>query len=311
MADEAQKVITKVSQADVLLKAQISAMKKAQADVRSGVIDDQTFKARLADIAATAEHLDKPRQGRLALYLSEAARTPMGSGSRGAIVLAGNRVPSPELITQERPSEMLGGNIRTPAVRISAAPGPENPIQQAIRVAQIKAEQDAAAQGVRQARVARVGAATPRIEAAVGKIKIPGYFGSTSAATNPAVAEAVTRLRASSTPRQAGERGREALRIARTEAGASESKPAIGKGLLGAGAGALVTLLATKMMGKKDEIDPQMQMMMMQRLGQAQQGGGGDQSKQLMDLSRALTVVKKLQELAAVQGPAAVQPRLI
>ena len=312
MAKEAKRVTRKpLSQADLLLKEQMAAVQSAMSDHRSGVIDANAYKGRLADIMGTAENLDKARQGRLALAVSEASRVPMGSGSRGAIVLAGNRVPSPELITQERPSEMLGGNIRVPAVRIGQAQTPPNPVQQAIVEAQIAAQRVAGEQAARAQRVARVGGATPKIEQAVGKVRIPGYFGNASAANDPEVGEAVARLRLSATPRQAAERGREAIRIARTKATAAEGKPTVGKGLLGAGAGALVTLLATKMMGKKDEIDPQMQMMMMQRLGQAQQGGGGDQSKQLMDLSRALSVVKKLQELSAVQGPAAVQPRLI
>lgn len=292
------------SQADILFDEQMAAIKRATSDVASGVTDPATMQARIADVLGTAKGLDKARQARLALAATEAARTPQGSGSRGAIVLAGNRVVDPQLGTQSRPSEMLGERIRVPVVRVGAAPMPMDPIAQAVQAGRMEGE--------RRAQVAqRVRAATPKIEDAVGKIRIPGYFGSAPATNIPEVQEAVTRLRASATPKQAAARGREAIRIASTKAQAGAPKATVGKGLLAGGAATLVGLMASKMLGKKDEIDPQVQLALAQQIGMAQRGGGADTSRQLMDLSRALTVVKKLQELAAVQGPAAARPRLI
>lgn len=300
------------SQADILLREQMAAINQAKSDISSGVIDDKTYRARIAEVMATGEMLDKARQGRLALHAAEAARTTRGSGSRGQIVLAGNRTLSPELITQDRASEMLGGTIRTPAVRLSQVQT-ANPIAQSILAAQIageKAAAESAQKAAKQAAVtARVGAAIPKVEQAASKIRIPGYFGSTPATTNPAVADAVTRLRASSSPKMVATRGREALRVARSAAEGAKGKATAGKGLLLGGGAALLGLIASKAFGK-NELDPQMQMMLAQRMGQAQDGGG-DMSKGLVDLNRALTIVKKLQELSAVQGPAALRPRLI
>lgn len=78
---------------------------------------------------------------------------------------------------------------------------------------------------------------------------------------------------------------------------------------LGAGAAIAGTMLLSKLFGdKKQEVPPEMQMLMLQRLQGGQADPAEDQRRQgrdLMNLSRTMAIVKQLREMTATQPQAA------
>lgn len=285
---------------DVLLGEMSEAVDQALKAHNSGKLTQDQFLTAMSSIEGRAGVLDDVAKARLGLRLDSAMNIASSQVAPGR---AATMVPRIQAAVQKVSGGGTSPELQAVLGRLDAAQHPRAAVRRGREAIKI-------ARGV--ARNAEAQATIPRIEQAVGKVRIPTLnpMGPGMVATaNPEVQAAVARLKGATTPRQVTQGGREVFRVARGAQKAAAGKPVVGKGLMAAGGVALLGMIASKAFGK-NEVDPQMQLMLAQRLGQAQEGGA-DSSRQLMDLSRALTVVKKLQELAAVQGPAAARPRLI
>lgn len=88
------------------------------------------------------------------------------------------------------------------------------------------------------------------------------------------------------------------------EGAAATRKGKLMKGAKGVGAAIALAYIGSKFMGGGDDkaVDPQLQMMLMQQMAQRGGGGGGEddaqmQGKELMNLSRALNILKTMQQM--------------
>lgn len=142
--------------------------------------------------------------------------------------------------------------------------------------------------------------------AQVERVQVPGILGMGSAGDVPDVRSALAGLE-SPKPRRVAAARREALGAAKTAASKGSMRRKLGRGGLGAGA---LLLLAPMLFGKKDGIDPAIQMALAQQMSGAGQDGGHSSSKTLTDVGKLLAIIKSLQGLANVQGPVQ-KPRLI
>jgi len=93
-----------------------------------------------------------------------------------------------------------------------------------------------------------------------------------------------------------------------TAAAGAKSAGRIKTGIKGLGAAALAALILPKMLGKKEQgVPPEVQLAMMQRMSGGGQGTSNADSqmsmgRDLLNLNRALSIVKMIQDMQGMQG---------